>query len=364
MKREISVDILQVCTHAFGVAEGGIAEYVNNVSKILAQRHRVTAYGTNPKGSFPRMQYIDGVRVERFKHFAPGGAYFFSWELLLKLRKSQFDVVHGHGYHSFPLHFCTLAKRGKFIASTHFHGYGHTAFRDSLLRILRPLGKRTLLKADKIVAVSEYERSLLEKTLKLNPNKIVVIPNGLNLSEFTNLRRYDRGFRSILYVGTLKSYKGPQYILEILPMLDDDITLEIVGKGPLKERLVKRAKSLKIDNRVRFYEDMPRNALLQKYADADLFVLLSKYEAYSIVVAEALTAGKPCVLTRTSALTEWIDDENCFGVDFPVNLTNLKNVVKRVLDNAPPSKSITKWIGTKILDWKDVADRLEEVYEE
>jgi len=351
-----------VCPVPFGTPEGGIAEYVNNVSKILARRHDVTVYGTNPKQRFPRIQNINGVKVERFKHYAPSGAYLFSLELPLRLRESEFDVVHGHGYHSFPLHFCTLAKCKKFIVSTHFHGCGHTVFRDSLLRLFRPFGKRTLCKADKIVAVSEHEKSLLEKMFKFDSSKIVVVPNGLNLSEFSDLRRHKREFKSILYVGALQRYKGPQYLLDVLPKLDDDVVLEIVGKGPLRESLESRAKALKICDRVFFYQDLPRAELLQKYADADVFVLLSRYEAYSIVVAEALTAGKTCIVARTSALTEWIDEENCFGMDFPINITKLARLVKNVLDAGPNNNATRKWIGNKILDWKDAAKRLENIY--
>jgi glycosyltransferase involved in cell wall biosynthesis len=356
------MNILQVCPVPFGTPEGGIAEYVNNVSKFLAKKHNVTVYGTKPNQNFPRIEYIDGVKVERFKRYSPGGAYVSSIELPLRLRKSKFDVVHGHGYHSFPLHFCTLAKCNKFIASTHFHGHGHTVFRDSLLRLLKPFGKRTLLKADKIVAVSDYERALLEKSFKLDPSKIVVIPNGLNLSEFSNLKRNRRDVKSMLYVGTLYSYKGPQYLIEVLPKLDDDVVLEIVGKGPLREALEMRAKELKVSERVKFYQDLPRHELLQKYVDADLFVLLSRFEAYSIVVAEALVAGKRCILTRTSALTEWIDEENCFGVNFPVDVDEFARLVKKVLDLGPNKNNGKKWLGKKILEWKDVADRLETVY--
>jgi glycosyltransferase involved in cell wall biosynthesis len=356
------LNILQVCPVPFGTPEGGVAEYVNNVSKFLARKHVVTVYGTNPKQSFPQAEYIDGVNVERFKHYSPGGAYQFSIELPLRLRKSKFDVVHGHGYHSFPLHFCTLAKCTKFIASAHFHGHGHTPFRDSLLKLLSPLGKRTLIKADKIVAVSEYERSLLEKSFKLDSSKIAVIPNGLNLSEFSNIERSKRDFRSILYVGALYCYKGPQYLIEVLPKLDNDIILEIIGKGPLREVLEMRAKELKISSRVKFYQDLPRDELLQKYVDADLFVMLSRYEAYSIVVAEALASGKRCILTRTSALTEWIDEEDCFGIDFPVDIGELARLVKRVLDFGQNNSKGKKWFGKKILEWKDIASRLESVY--
>lgn len=351
-----------MCPASFGASEGGVTQYVYNVSRILAQRHRVTVFSSKARTFLPSIQSINGIRVETFKYYAPSESYFFSLELPLRLRRSEFEVVHGHGYHSFPLHFCPLAKSRKFIASTHFHGHGHTVFRDSLLRLFRPFGKRTLNKADKIVAVSEFEKSLLEKAFKLDSDKIVAIPNGVNLKEFSNLKRHKRDFRSILYVGTLQNYKGPQYLIEALPKLDEDIVLEIVGKGQMKETLQARAKALGVSHRIRFYQDLARHELLQKYADADVFALLSRYEAYSIVVAEALTARKPCILARTSALQEWIDERNCFGVDLPINVDKLAGLIKSVIGCGSQSDTAGKWIGTKILDWAEVAKRLEKIY--
>jgi glycosyltransferase involved in cell wall biosynthesis len=130
----------------------------------------------------------------------------------------------------------------------------------------------------------------------------------------------------------------------------------------LKPALEKLAKNLKVEDRIRFYHDLPRRELLQKYADADVFALLSKHEAYSIVVAEALVAGTPVVVTRTSALSEWIDNRTCFGVDYPISLNELADRINRALESKVDRKSTAKWNGTKILDWNDVVERLEKVY--
>ena len=342
---------------------GGVSVYVHNISERLAKRHDVTVFATNP-GSLPRFEVVNGVKVERFRRIAPGGAYFFSLDMLLRLRKAEFDVVHGHCYHAFPMHFVALAKCRRFIVSTHFHGVGHSVFRDALIRLLKPFGKRTLEKADKIVTVSEYEKSLLVKQFRLNPKKVVVIPAGVDFSEFEGLKRRERGFRSILYIGRLVDYKGVQYLVEVLPKLPKDVVLEIVGKGSLKTVLEKRARELGVRGKVRFYQDLSRRELLQRFVDADVFALLSRYEAYSIAVAEALAAGTPCVVANASALSEWIDDETCFGVDYPVRLYELAKVISHAMENKHSRRIISKkWIGKKIFDWKGITERLEIVYE-
>jgi 1,2-diacylglycerol 3-alpha-glucosyltransferase len=115
------------------------------------------------------------------------------------------------------------------------------------------------------------------------------------------------------------------------------------------------AREMSVSERVRFYQDLPRTELLQKYADADLFVLLSRYEAFGISVAEALASRTPCVVSNTSALAEWIDNTNCFGVNYPVKIEELSRTLNEV---------IGKRVGeVKLWDWDDVVRRLTEVYD-
>lgn len=341
---------------------GGVSVYVRNISERLAKRHDVTVFATNP-GGLPRFEMVNGVKVERFRRLAPGRAYFFSLDMLLRLKRAQFDVVHGHCYHAFPMHFSALAKCKRFVVSTHFHGVGHSAFRNSLIRLFKPFGARTIRKADRIVAVSEYEKFLLVRQFRVDPTKVVVIPCGVDFREFKGLKRRRRGFRSILYVGNLVNYKGVGFLVEVLPLLPKDVILEIVGRGPLKPFLVKRAKELGVSGRVRFYQDLPRRELLQMFVDADVFVLLSRYEAYSMAVAEALVAGTPCIVANTSALSEWIDNKICFGINYPIRLNELATTIYRVLNSKTRSNFLlSRRISSRILDWNNIVKLLEKLY--
>jgi glycosyltransferase involved in cell wall biosynthesis len=358
--------ILHVCSAPY-ITGGGISEYVRNISERLARKHEVTVFASNLTGKLPRFEEINGVTVVRFRCYAPSKAYMLSVELPIMLSKVKFDVVHAHNYHAFPIHVAAaLAKHSKFVVSPCFHGSGHTPFRDCIIRVLKPFGKRTLKKADQILAASEYERFLLCQQFGFRSDEIAVIPRGVDFSEFKGLKRRKRKFKSILFVGRLRNYKGVQYLVEALPKLPDDVTLQIVGKGPLRSSLAARAKRLKVFDRIRFYQFLKRRELLQMYADSDVFVLPSRYEAYSKVVAEALMTGTPCIVTNASALKEWIDNESCFGIDFPVDINKLAKSIASVIECDLNKKSIQrareKWIGTKIIDWNDVVSKLEEVY--
>jgi glycosyltransferase involved in cell wall biosynthesis len=215
-----------------------------------------------------------------------------------------------------------------------------------------------------IVAVSDFEKSLICHDFRISEDKVKVIPNGVDFSEFEGLKRRDHDGRTILYVGYLAAYKGAQYLVEVLPKLPKDVRLKIVGRGPMKPFLEKRALELGVSGRIDFYSNLSRKDLLQMYAEADVFALLSRYEAYSIAVAEALTVGTPCVVARTSALTEWEDGETCLGVDFPLNLGQLSEKITCQLDANLTKAAFSKWHNTKILDWNKITEQLEEVYAE
>ena len=92
------------------------------------------------------------------------------------------------------------------------------------------------------------------------------------------------------------------------------------------------------------------------YAGAGVFVLLSQHEAFSIVVAEALAAKTPCIVANTSALTEWIDNKNCFGIDYPISNTELAELINTVIN-----KKVSE---VRLWDWDEVAQQIARVYEE
>lgn len=353
--------ILQVCL-TYHSHIGGIAEHVRNLAERIARKHDVTVFATDPLGGLPKEEEINGVKVKRFRSFPPNNDYFFSLQMIRELRKAKFDIVHGQGYHAIPLFFSRYAHKKKFVVTPHYHGSGQSFIGNVLLTVYRPIGKKPLEEADRIICVSNYEKELLFSHFGIK-EKVVVIPNGINLNEFKNLRKKEKqkNHRKVLYVGRLEKYKGVDHLIKALPKLDDDIYLEIVGKGSYKKNLVKLMNKLGVTSRIKFYQDLPRKNLLQKYADADLVVLLSKLEAYSMTIAEALTSGTPCIVAKTSALTEWVDNENCFGISYPINLDELSKLINHVIESNDRAH-LKKARREKIQDWDEVVRRLEGIY--
>jgi glycosyltransferase involved in cell wall biosynthesis len=266
-----------------------------------------------------------------------------------------YDIVHAHDYHGFPALYAAQSKdKNRLVFTPHLHESGATPLRRLLHIPYKYLARQIFEKADKVVCVSNYEKDLVVRRFSYAKDRVVIISNGINPEEFKSLNRDIPRKKSILYVGRLEKYKGVQYLIEALSKLDDDIDLEIVGKGPYEKQLLRLSHKLKASNRVKFHSDLSRMQLLQKYVESAVFVLLSKYEAYSICVAEALAAGTPCIVAKTSALEDWVDCRNCFGVSYPIDISELAFTINDV---------IGKKVGPiQLPTWDNAVNRLNMVY--
>ncbi len=351
--------VAQVCPRYYPNI-GGVETHVEEISERLAKRgFELEVLTTDPTGKLAKEETINGVKVHRFKSYAPGEAYYFSVGLkdYLKRNSDSYDVVHAHSYHAFPSVYAAQNKnRDRLVFTPHYHGTGHTLFRRLLHAPYRFVGGKSFEKADRVICVSNYERGLVIDRFNIDERKVVLIPNGVNSQEFEGLRKHEKNYKTILYVGRLEKYKGVQYVLKALQMMNEDTLVDVVGKGPYKASLAKLARKLGVEEKVRFFQDLPRGELLQKYADSDVFVQLSKHEAWGISVAEALCAKTPCVVAKTSALIEWVDNKNCFGVNYPIDVNELTGLINSAIK--------TRGKGLTLMDWDEAVRRTAHLYEE
>ncbi len=345
--------------------------HVKEISERLVKAgHDVEVITTDSTGKLNKKETINGVKVIRFRSFAPGNAYYFAPQIYIYLKKHNYDVIHAHSYHAFPAFFASLGRNsGKFIFTPHYHRHGHTALRDLLHKPYRLLGKRTFSRADSVICVSEYEKKLVESDFEVAA-KTVKIPNGVNLKEFENLKQRGKDSKKkkerekiLLYVGRLEEYKGVQYIIQSLPELQD-FRLRIVGKGPYEAELRNMANSSGVEERIDWLKDLSRKELLECYADADIFLMLSSHEAYGITVAEALAAGTPCIVAKGSALEEFVNGKNCIGIENPVSKEKVARALKEIENKEIKKIEIKEDFGVdkNIMDWNEVSAEIEKQY--
>lgn len=347
--------IVQVCPRYYPDI-GGVETHVQEISERLVKHgFNVEVVCTDPVGNLSKNEVINKVSITRFKSYAPGDAYYFAPQIFLYLKNNCADIIHAHSYHALPAIFAALAKgERKLVFTPHYHRGGHTPARNFLHKIYRLFGGKIFDRADKVVCVSEYEQGLVMSDFSVPEWKIEKIPNGLNLIEFANLKP-ERNGRTLLYVGRLEEYKGIQHIISALPRLER-FKLEIIGKGPHEIHLRNLADELGVSKRIRWQRDVTRKELLQHYASADVFLMLSTHEAYGITVAEALAAGTPCVVMKGSALDEFVDGKMCVGIETPITTDKLTTAIEQLKNAEHNIRDVP------VLDWNDITDRLIDVY--
>lgn len=116
---------------------------------------------------------------------------------------------------------------------------------------------------------------------------------------------------TLLYVGRLIAWKGIHLGLRALAQCENKtLHYRIIGEGPLRPWLEAEAKRLSIANRVEFCGALPREQVLQAYAQADGFLYPSLHDSGGNAVIEAMCAGLP-ILCLDCGGPGWIVSEEC-----------------------------------------------------
>jgi glycosyltransferase involved in cell wall biosynthesis len=188
---------------------------------------------------------------------------------------------------------------------------------------LQDLLKRWALKRVRYVTAVSF--NLLSELCALGlPSgvKSEVISMGVDTSRFDPsyrddglVRRLGIGRPLVLFVGRLYEQKGVRYLLEAMPRVLQSFPsagLVVIGQGPLRADLERRAADLGIEGSVRFLGALPPEELPPFYASADVFVAPSivgdsgDREAFGLVYAEAMASGCPVIGSAVGGTKELI----------------------------------------------------------
>ena len=363
----IRVKIL-IITPSYYPCIGGLEVAVKEVTERLAQKGHVCSLFTLNTCDAKEEEEFNRVQVTRFPARMSKLLFGLSPEMLVYTEKnrrvfSTFDIVHVHGYWSLlTLQMIFLTKKlvhskQKVICSPYYHAMGHTKVASILHRILLPFGQWTLRQADALICVSDYESSLLRHSFPIPRDKVWTIPPGVERIE-ARRKQKKKGGRpvSLLYVGRVERYKGVQFILRAMARLSTDYqvnsSLTIVGEGTYAGELRDNIRRLGLEGSVSWLANLRVEELDKEYADADMLLLLSDMESYGLVVAEALALGTPCIVSNTSALTEFLNEPGCFGIEHPPDDGALANLILNVYND----DAIVGQLSKKVRTWDQVVD--------
>lgn len=231
--------------------------------------------------------------------------------------QEHFDIVHGHEFFA-GLATATLARvaGARSVLSKHFvtrNGPPHWQ-KEPTFSYAVDMERWSVQTADRLIAVSEELAGSIREIDADAASRCAVIHNGTNIADWprsetaaTLRERYCQpGELLLLAVGRLVPQKGGDLAVRALAQVDRPARLVFVGEGPQRDELVALARQLGIQDRVHFAGYVEGAPLADLYRGSDAVIAASRYEGFGIVVAEALSLGKPVVGSSVSGITEQV----------------------------------------------------------
>jgi len=184
-------------------------------------------------------------------------------------------------------------------------------------RIVSRAAERAML----VTSVSRHTRRMFLGWANLAPDVVRILPNTVG-ERFSSegeqnsaLEKYGLAGKTILLtisrLSKLEAYKGHEKVLRCMPKLlseYDDIVYVIGGDGDLRHELKKLARSLHVDDSVRFLGPIEHDELPSLYRGADVFVMPSSGEGFGIVYLESMACGTPVIAGNTDGAADPLQD--------------------------------------------------------
>jgi glycosyltransferase involved in cell wall biosynthesis len=224
------------------------------------------------------------------------------------------------GYNAIP--FLVFRFLFKIPYVVHIHGGGMKAWRRGALHKLFFKMANNIAGVSKTI-MDEYEQRT-GRTIQLIPPLIPFNDPALDKRSMKREMNLESYKIIILYVGTLKSTKNPEILLNAYVGLKKKfielhrVALIMVGDGPMRNELNRFIKDNYIDKYVHLVGRIPNEKVWKYYSVADIFVIPSEYEGTPIALLEALHNGLLCIGAKVNGIKDLIND-NINGVLFELN---------------------------------------------
>lgn len=369
---------------------GGIARVVHDLSKrLIKDGHDVTVV-TYRDGDTPYYENDKGVEVYRVDNYMIKPNNFIDWIMQLNFnmvakaseiiaKEGKFDVIHAHDW--------LVANSAKtlknaydipLIATIHATESGrNSGIHDDTQRYINDTEWMLTYESSEVIVNSNFMKGHIQGLFGLPFEKINVIPNGINLTNFTGIER-DYEFRRkyaldnekiILYMGRLVYEKGVQHLISAMPKIlngYNDAKLVIAGKGGMMDELKAQAEALGLGNKVYFTGYLDSKQVQKMYKCADIAVFPSTYEPFGIVALEAMLAGVPTVVSDVGGLNEIVEHGVTGMKSYAGNSNSIADSILALLYDHALAATVSKNAKAKVKElynWNKIAQDTHFVYQ-
>ena len=236
---------------------------------------------------------------------------------------------------------------------------------DKIKKIISKIQKR-VDRADHIVAISDFTLADIKSNLKLHNKPTTVIHNGCNIQRIQNITAPQQlpAGDFLFTIGTINAKKN-FHVLPCLLVGNNNMQLIIAGitdDEHYKQHIIAEANKCGVADRVIFAGPINENDKQWYLKNCTAFVFPSLAEGFGLPVIEAMSFGKPVILSNATALPEIGGPDAYYFTDFEPE--SMRAVLENALmkfneDPAAENKVIAR---AKMFTWHDAAKKYLEVY--
>jgi len=371
---------------------GGISPHIYNLSRNLVKNGVKVHVVTCDFPGSPAHETLEGVEVHRIDSYQNPAPDFATWVYLMNVNMQKEAAAIAHGLNDeidiFHAHDWLVATAGiglkhvfrkPFFATMHSTEIGrrngiHTDYE----RMIHETEAWLTYEAWKIICCSDYMISHVRWAFGLPPDKLIKVPNGVNLEAYSNKEKeYLSKLRNrfalpeekiVLFVGRLVHEKGAQVLVSAVPRVLDKVNAKfiIVGNGYMKDQLSDLARGMGVSHKVIFTGFLDDATLRGLQQCADVSVVPSLFEPFGIVALEAMAAGSPVVVSDTGGLSEIVDHDVDGVKIYPGSPESLSWGITRVLTDEEYARHLKANAHKKVeekYNWNTIAQQTKAVYE-
>ncbi|MFN8018385.1 MAG: glycosyltransferase family 4 protein [Acidimicrobiales bacterium] len=389
---------------------GGQGVYVRHLSKALVDLgHQVEVLGGQPypvldervglvelpsldiyNDAFPmRMpglweikNWKDWAEVMTFSFGTFPEPFAFSlrvWDHL-KTRADDFDIVHDNQSLGFGL--LAVDRQIPRIATIH-----HPLTVDPRLEIEHAEGLRKKLslmrwyaftdmqtevarRLKRVITVSENSFKDIHADHKVDEDRMHIVPVGVDPEMFLPVDGVPRRKGMLITTASADvAMKGLRYLLEAVAKLRTErpeVTLTVIGKAKPGGESARTIDELGLNDAVTFVSGVPDERIVELYSEAEVAVVPSLYEGFSLPAIEAMSCAIPLVATTGGAVPEVVgpDNETAFLVP-PGDSHALAQKLAYVMDEPEVAARVGLAGRQRVIDhwsWRHTAEKTVEQY--
>jgi len=366
-----------IATYTTDHVVGGREIHINDLAEGLVKRgHDVTILTTKHLEG-PEYKCVNGVKIMYYNRMKPivyTSDFFKDFAIFLEEidMLEGFDIIHSQS--PIGLSYAKYCKKTVPLILTS-HGTPLNEIKTILNGRLSiksfltiPIWLKLFLldeptiyaNADKIISVSKELGEDLVRQYKIQKERLIVIPNGIDTTKFkpmgSDVLKRDLNLtdeKLIVSVGRIDEQKGFQQLIKILPDISKkyNVKLIVVGTGPYLRNLKLMAEKSGLLDRVIFTGRVTDEDLPKYYNLADVFVFPTlREESFGIVNIEAMACEKPVITSRIGGIPTAIENGRDGILIEPGDLDELAKNILYLLDNDDVAERLGKQAREKVIN--------------